>query len=119
VTNAHEGDIFTDPAQILADSFTLKHYITELFPRMDQSQISQAVKLYENLAGNTTVPIQAAQVIGESGSDIDSSVINSNKIILDIFICPSFYVLEAFENTAWKVRLYHYLKHRPAKILFL
>jgi hypothetical protein len=103
VTNAHEGDIFTDPTQIIADNFTLTHYITELFPRMDQSQISQAVKLYENLAGNTTVPIQAAQVIGESKSDIDSSVINFNESIVDIFVCPSFYVLEAFGNTAWKV----------------
>ncbi|KAI0315766.1 Alpha/Beta hydrolase protein [Amylostereum chailletii] len=86
VTNTHEGDIFTNPAVLVADNFTLKEYITQLFPRMSVEQIEGAVGLYEGIAGATTVPEQAALVMGES-----------------IFVCPGYASLSAFPAaSAWK-----------------
>jgi len=85
MTNTHEGDIFTNPSALTSDNTTLAQYITELFPRMNDSSIQQAVKLYSNVSGLNTVPEQAAEVMGDS-----------------IFICPSFYVLEAFGSNSWK-----------------
>ncbi|KAI0029565.1 alpha/beta-hydrolase [Vararia minispora EC-137] len=84
VTNAHEGDIFTNPAQILANNFTLEEYISELFPRMDSKSIQQASALYSKVnTGDITA--QAADVYGEA-----------------IFVCPSFFILEAAKSPAWK-----------------
>jgi hypothetical protein len=66
VTNAREGDIFTNPAQILANNDTLADYIANLLPRLNSTSIQQAVALYDNIPGNNTVPEQAALVMGDS-----------------------------------------------------
>ncbi|KAI0313761.1 alpha/beta-hydrolase [Amylostereum chailletii] len=86
VTNAHEGDVFTNPSTLTANNFTLTEYITQLFPRMDDGQIQQAVGLYANITGLTTVPEQAALVYGEN-----------------IFVCPAYASVAAFPaSSAWK-----------------
>ncbi|KAI0033946.1 alpha/beta-hydrolase [Vararia minispora EC-137] len=84
ITNSHEGDIFTDPMTLMNNNTTLAEYVAELFPRMNDSSIQQAVVLYSNI-GLSTVSEQAAEVMGDS-----------------IFVCPAFYVLDAFGNSAWK-----------------
>jgi len=66
--NAHEGDVFTSPAQLEAENATLADYLADLFPRMNDTSIQQAVALYSN-AGFTGVPAQAAEVMGDGKFD--------------------------------------------------
>ena len=90
MTNSHEGDIFVDASTLTASNATLAEYVADLFPRMNDSSIQQAVALYSHLTdvSATTVPQQAAFVMGDS-----------------ILVCQAFYVLNAFpDNSGWKVR---------------
>ena len=90
MTNSHEGDIFVDEQTLAATNATLADYVANLFPRMNETAIQQAVAIYSNLTDVSapTVPEQAAFVMGDS-----------------IFVCPAFYVLDAFPSTSgWKVR---------------
>ena len=89
MTNSHEGDIFVDEQTLAATNATLAEYVANLFPRMNDSAIQQAVALYSSLTDVSapTVPEQAAFVMGDS-----------------IFVCPAFYVLDAFpDSSGWKV----------------
>lgn len=89
MTNSHEGDLFVDEETLATRNSTLDQYVANLFPRMNDSSIQQVVALYSNLAdvSASTVAEQAAFVMGDS-----------------IFVCPAFYVLDAFpDNSAWKV----------------
>ncbi|VDC03514.1 unnamed protein product [Peniophora sp. CBMAI 1063] len=88
MTNSHEGDIFVDEQTLAATNTTLAEYVANLFPRMNDTSIQQAVAIYSNLADVSapTVPEQAAFVMGDS-----------------IFVCPAFYVLDAFPSASgWK-----------------
>ncbi|KZV68230.1 alpha/beta-hydrolase [Peniophora sp. CONT] len=88
MTNSHEGDVFVDAAALVATNSTLAEYVANLFPRMNDSSIQQAVALYSNLTDVSapTVPEQAAFVMGDS-----------------IFVCPAFYTLDAFPaDSNWK-----------------
>lgn len=89
MTNAHEGDIFVNETTLAATNATLADYVANLFPRMNDGSIQQAVALYSNLTDVSapTAPEQAAFVMGDS-----------------IFVCPAFWVLDAFPgNSGWKV----------------
>ena len=89
MTNSHEGDLFVDEKTLAATNVTLAEYVANLFPRMNESSIQQAVAIYSNLTDVSapTIPEQAAFVMGDS-----------------IFVCPAFYVLDAFPNASnWKV----------------
>ncbi|TFY69800.1 hypothetical protein EVG20_g2982, partial [Dentipellis fragilis] len=86
--NAHEGILFTVPATLTANNFTLARYITQLFPRLGTAQVSAAVALYEGKAipgVGTDVPSLAAAVIGDA-----------------IFVCPGYDMLRAFGDHGWK-----------------
>ncbi|VDC03515.1 unnamed protein product [Peniophora sp. CBMAI 1063] len=88
MTNSHEGDVFVDANTLTRTNATLADYVANLFPRMNDSSIQQAVTLYSNLTDvtATTVPQQAAFVMGDS-----------------ILVCPAFYALNAFPATSgWK-----------------
>ncbi|KAA1475621.1 alpha/beta-hydrolase [Dentipellis sp. KUC8613] len=86
--NAHEGVLFTVPATLTANNFTLARYITQLFPRLGSAQVAAAVALYEGtpIPGvGTDVPSLAAAVIGDA-----------------IFVCPGYDMLRAFGDHGWK-----------------
>ncbi|KAA1475659.1 alpha/beta-hydrolase [Dentipellis sp. KUC8613] len=73
-TNADEGFIFALPASIAEGKFTLKEYITQLLPRLDEKNIQQATKLYSTGEFNVTL------------------------------VCPAYFMLTAFGNRAWKAK---------------
>ena len=69
-TNSDEGLIFTTPAVLIADNFTLTEYVTQLFPRLNNAQIQHAVSLYST-PSLATVPDQASAVMGD-GDDVQA-----------------------------------------------
>lgn len=69
-TNSDEGAIFVLPDVLLANNFTLTEYITQLFPRLDQKHIVQAVSLYSDLGA--TVPDQASAVMGDCNHSVQN-----------------------------------------------
>ncbi|KAA1475672.1 alpha/beta-hydrolase [Dentipellis sp. KUC8613] len=85
-TNTHEGTIFSPPQVVASSNITLRQYISGLFPRLDEDQIRNAVRLYQ-VQDLPTVPDQASAVMGDS-----------------IFICPGYYTLKAFGENAWKAK---------------
>ncbi|KIJ61014.1 hypothetical protein HYDPIDRAFT_116533 [Hydnomerulius pinastri MD-312] len=78
VTNAHEGNIFVDQS-ITTD---ISDYVSTVFPDVQPWQAALATPLYRGLGTNVE---QANYAMGES-----------------IFVCPTYYLLEAFGGKAWK-----------------
>ncbi|KAF8177596.1 Alpha/Beta hydrolase protein [Pholiota molesta] len=80
VTNAFEGTLFVN--QSTADTVQIPQYISQLFPTIGPDAIKTATALYAGLGTNI---VQANAIMGES-----------------IFICPTYLLLRAFENNAFK-----------------
>ncbi|KAH7888217.1 Alpha/Beta hydrolase protein [Phlebopus sp. FC_14] len=78
VTNVNEGTIFVNQSMTLNTS----EYILQLFPKLQPWQAALALPLYEPLGTNVE---QANLIMGES-----------------IFVCPTYYLLEAFRGKSWK-----------------
>ncbi|KAF5353757.1 hypothetical protein D9757_012936, partial [Collybiopsis confluens] len=79
VTNAHEGDIFVDQSNPITN---VSLYTSLLFSQLPATQVQTAAKLYQNLG----TPVQQDDLImGET-----------------IFICPTYYMLNAFQNNGFK-----------------
>ncbi|KAG1838524.1 Alpha/Beta hydrolase protein [Suillus subalutaceus] len=78
MTNSHEGNIFVDQSMTL----DVADYVKTLFPNFGPAQVAGAVALYQNYGSNVN---QADLVMGES-----------------IFLCPTYYLLLAFGERAWK-----------------
>ncbi|CCM01825.1 uncharacterized protein FIBRA_03893 [Fibroporia radiculosa] len=78
VTNAHEGNIFVDQSLTM----DISDYVSTVFPDVQPWQAAMATPLYQGLGTNVE---QANYAMGES-----------------IFICPTYYLLQAFGNRAWK-----------------
>lgn len=87
---------------------TLEEYVTLLFSRLDDTQIQHTVNLYSNISGVEGVVSQAGAVMGES----ELLLIHPYKLgrsdtclpSADVFICPTYWALQAFGTKAWKVR---------------
>ncbi|KAG8212817.1 Alpha/Beta hydrolase protein [Butyriboletus roseoflavus] len=80
VTNQNEGNIFID----VNETLTTTDYVSQLFPDMTLLQVQAAAKVYEDYG--TTID-QAIRVMGDS-----------------IFVCPTYYLLQAFAGRSWKGR---------------
>ncbi|KIJ61015.1 hypothetical protein HYDPIDRAFT_177203 [Hydnomerulius pinastri MD-312] len=78
VTNEFEGTVFVDQKTTL----DISQYVTQLFPNLELWQAALATPLYDHLG---TAAQQASLAMGES-----------------IFVCPTYYLLEAFGSKAWK-----------------
>ncbi|KAG2342022.1 alpha/beta-hydrolase [Suillus weaverae] len=78
ISNSHEGNIFVDQSTTL----DIADYVKMLFPTFGSAQIAGAVTMYQNQGSNVN---QANLVMGES-----------------IFVCPTYYLLSAFGERAWK-----------------
>jgi carboxylesterase type B len=78
MTNSHEGNIFVDQSTTL----DVADYVKTLFPNFGSAEVAGAVTLYQNYGSNVN---QANLVMGES-----------------IFVCPTYYLLLAFGERAWK-----------------
>ncbi|KAG6895967.1 hypothetical protein C0992_011221, partial [Termitomyces sp. T32_za158] len=80
VTNTFEGFIFVD--QSTADTVTASEYVSQLFPKFGAPEIAMAAAQYADLGA----PIDQVNAIqGEA-----------------IFICPTYFLLNAFNNTSFK-----------------
>lgn len=66
VTNSFEGNVFVNATTFTNASFTLPDYVTQLFPRLDASQIQDVVAAYSNVSDLPTILSQAEAVMGES-----------------------------------------------------
>ncbi|KAK0239582.1 Alpha/Beta hydrolase protein [Armillaria nabsnona] len=81
VTNTNEGGIFVDSST--AGTVQVPQYLTQLFPNLSAQNRDVAVTKYSGLG----TPIeQVAAIMGES-----------------IFICPTYFLLRAFEGTIPRV----------------
>ncbi|KAG1875719.1 Alpha/Beta hydrolase protein [Suillus subluteus] len=78
MTNSHEGNAFVDQSMTL----DVADYVKTLFPNFGSAKVAGAVTMYENYGSNVN---QANLVMGES-----------------IFVCPTYYLLLAFGERAWK-----------------
>ncbi|KAI9572480.1 Alpha/Beta hydrolase protein [Boletus coccyginus] len=78
VTNVNEGPQFVEQSLTISGS----QYISGLFPNIQASQANSLAALYSDFGTNVA---QADSVMGEA-----------------IFICPTYYLLNAFGNNAWK-----------------
>ncbi|KAG9310069.1 Alpha/Beta hydrolase protein [Chiua virens] len=78
ITNMDEGSLFVDQSLTIST----EQYISELFPNIQASQATSLAALYAGLGTNVQ---QSNAVMGEA-----------------IFVCPTYYLLKAFGNNAWK-----------------
>ncbi|KAF9024268.1 alpha beta-hydrolase [Hymenopellis radicata] len=80
VTNTDEGGPFVNAST--ADTVVVSNYLSQLFPRLSPENVEAASLLYSNL-----------------GSPIDQVMAIMNDTI---FVCPTYYLLEAFNGHAFK-----------------
>ncbi|EIM89554.1 alpha/beta-hydrolase [Stereum hirsutum FP-91666 SS1] len=85
VTNAFEGNLFVNQTMFNGTNITLTDYVTQLFSRLNAEQIQHTVDLYSNVSDLPDVVLQANAIMGEN-----------------IFICPTYFSLQAFGNKSWK-----------------
>ncbi|KAJ4480045.1 Alpha/Beta hydrolase protein [Lentinula aciculospora] len=79
ITNSNEGTIFVNQTDPITN---VSLYASELFPKFGPRIANATAQLYAPLGS----PLQQDDlIVGES-----------------IFVCPSYYLLSAFENRAWK-----------------
>ncbi|KAJ4478531.1 Alpha/Beta hydrolase protein [Lentinula lateritia] len=80
ITNANEGTIFVNQIDPITN---VSLYSSMLFPEFESQQADDTAELYANLGS----PLEQDDLImGES-----------------IFICPTYYLLDAFPDSGWKV----------------
>ncbi|KAF9018604.1 alpha/beta-hydrolase [Hymenopellis radicata] len=80
VTNTNEGRLFVNAST--TDTVVVSDYLSELFPRLSPENVEAVSLLYSNL-----------------GSSIDQVTAIMNDAI---FVCPTYYLLEAFHDHAFK-----------------
>lgn len=78
MTNSHEGNSFVNQSTTLG----VADYVKTLFPNIGFAQAAGVVTMYQNYGSNVN---RADLVMGES-----------------IFVCPTYYLLSAFGERAWK-----------------
>lgn len=81
---SHEGLIFTFPAILTANDFTLVEYISGMFPRMNNTLVKSAASLYNDL-GLTDIASLAEAVMSDT-----------------IFLCPAYAAVKAFGSNGFK-----------------
>ncbi|KAH9833428.1 Alpha/Beta hydrolase protein [Rhodofomes roseus] len=82
VTNSYEGWNFVNS---VTPPTNLTNYVTELFPLINETTVQAIVQAYESAPELTNASAQAIAVQGES-----------------IFICPTYLLMEAFGDNAYK-----------------
>jgi hypothetical protein len=106
MTNSFEGSNFVS----VSDALGIPAYIQNLFPTLDESDVQAAVKQYEGL-GLTDEAIKIG-IMGEGGSSnlfsfppgpalysfIFGESTSVNVFPIAIFICPTYFLLQAFQT---------------------
>ncbi|THU97588.1 alpha/beta-hydrolase [Dendrothele bispora CBS 962.96] len=82
ISNAFEGTMFIDP-----NVTSLTEFVKSLFPTLSEETVTDVVETYSrsNSTADTSVFGIAAQIYGES-----------------TFICPTYYLLDAFQGLSYK-----------------
>ncbi|KAH7928320.1 alpha/beta-hydrolase [Leucogyrophana mollusca] len=78
IGNSHEGNTFVNPNETL----TITDYVAQLFPDLTSVQVQEAAYLYSDFGSSLN---QAFEVMGDT-----------------ILVCPTYYLLQAFEGRSWK-----------------
>jgi hypothetical protein len=99
-TNADEGALFVNPNAITYNNLTLHEYTRGLFPRLDLRQVEHIVQLYSTVGLSNTVD-KASEIMGDCKSGFHTRF-KPHLILPAIFVCPAYYLAEAFKSHAWK-----------------
>ncbi|KIY64476.1 alpha/beta-hydrolase [Cylindrobasidium torrendii FP15055 ss-10] len=86
VTNTNEGHIFINPN--ISASYDAAEYLHQFFPLLSNKSIREAARIYTTLAGDDSAQgnlTKVAAIVADS-----------------IFVCPSYYALQAFGNLGYK-----------------
>ncbi|KAJ7178153.1 alpha/beta-hydrolase [Mycena filopes] len=86
-TDADEGALFVNPDGVTYSNLTLHEYARGLFPRLDQSGVERVVGVYSTADSMASTVDKASGIMGEA-----------------IFVCPAYYLAQAFGAHAWKAR---------------
>ncbi|KAH9833434.1 alpha/beta-hydrolase [Rhodofomes roseus] len=86
VTNSLEGYVFVDTS---SPPTNLTAYVTELFPLLNETTVQSIVQTYADDQALSTTLSQIVAVMGECE-------------YLPIFVCPTYLLLQAFGNRAYK-----------------
>lgn len=84
------------------------NYVQQLFPKTGSTEANAAAAAYSSVGA----PIN--QVIGIMGECMVSFMMPFHIVtflVLAIFICPTYFLLQAFQGRSWKVNI-------PSSILF-
>ncbi|KAF8868509.1 Alpha/Beta hydrolase protein [Mucidula mucida] len=82
VTNANEGLLYVDAN--IADTAVVADYLTQLYPKLSDSSVQAGAALYAH-AGLGSAFDQVVAIMSES-----------------VFVCPSYFLLQAFDGSAFK-----------------
>lgn len=105
-TNSFEGIHFVNPANPLP----LDAYVKSLFPLLENAEVQQAVELYAPIrkdpGGNESLTMtnQAVAVHGEGELFRVCCVVEARDRSTAILICPTYWLLQAFDGKSYKVR---------------
>jgi hypothetical protein len=103
ITNTFEGSVFTPPSEKNVTDF-----IRQEFPFLRVQQVDKAASYY--MALDTTLPgslDQSIAVLGECAYDsLCPNKINNFHTFSAIFICPTYFLLNAFNGKSWKVTIF-------------
>ncbi|KAG1767708.1 Alpha/Beta hydrolase protein [Suillus placidus] len=96
MSNSHEGNIFVNQSTTL----DVADYVKTLFPDIGSVQAAGAVTMYQNYGSNVN---QANLVMGDCMCIFEGiSLSLVSWVVSAIFVCPTYYLLLAFGERAWK-----------------
>ena len=103
ITNTFEGSIFTPPSEMNVTDF-----IRQEFPFLSVQQVDKAASYYMALNATFPGPLdQSIAVLGECAyNSLCPNEISKFRTFPAIFICPTYFLLNAFNGKSWKVTLF-------------
>lgn len=103
VTNSYEGYNFVNSA---TPPTNLTTYVTDLFPLINETIVQTIVETYLNDTTLTNTSSQAIAIMGECEQSLTSArtlLTRADAITPAIFICPTYLLMGAFGDKAYKV----------------
>lgn len=99
-TNADEGGPFVDHNPVVPH--TVEGYLLNLFPLLSDKSLRRAVKAYSKVG---SVLDQVIAIMNESERSLILLFDVNSSAVEGIFVCPSYYLLDAFSGAAFKGEL--------------
>jgi hypothetical protein len=110
ITNTNEGAIFVNSHRHID---TLEDYVSNAVPTLESVDIQRVVQAYSNITGLDDTYSQAVAVQGERELMFIYPQLSMLTHCEVIFICPTYYLLNAFGSKAHKVCFYIIYQRPP------